>query len=180
MSRSFSVKSSLRQAGSTPIARWTLALACATLLSGCATLFVSAPEVGTSRDAVVQRMGPPQTERTLPSGTRLEYPGGPFGVNTFFVYLDAAQRVTHMEQVLTEANFARVQPDMPQSELLALLGRPGEVQKLGRDRGVVWSYRFDNRRCEWFQAEITADQKVRSASMGTPPECMGGNDPFVP
>jgi hypothetical protein len=69
---------------------------------------------------------------------------------------------------------------MAQSDLRALLGRPGEVQVLGRDRGVVWSYRYENMKCQWFQAEISAEQAVRSAGMGTPPECMGSDDRYVP
>lgn len=153
---------------------------CSVLLSSCATYQPKSLQIGMDRDAVVQRMGLPETERKRDGGVRLEYPNGPFGVNTWFVDLDASQRVTNIAQVLTEESFARVQPDMPQSALRELLGRPGEVQKLGRDRGVVWSYRYDNRKCQWFQAEITADQKVRSAGMGTPPECMGSRDRFDP
>lgn len=150
------------------------------LLGACAGLKTQPLPAGLDRAAVLQRMGAPHTERKLDSGTRLEYPGGPFGVETWFVYLDASGRVTRSEQVLTEANFAQVSPQMGQDAVLALLGRPGEVQILGRDRGVVWSYRYDNQKCQWFQAEISADQKVRSAGMGTPPECLGGNDPMVP
>jgi hypothetical protein len=132
------------------------------------------------RDAVVKRMGLPETERKRDDGLRLEFPNGPYGIDTWFVDLDASSRVMRVEQVLTEENFAKVQPDMAQSALRALLGRPGEVQKLGRDRGVVWSYRYENQKCQWFQAEITAEQKVRSAGIGVPPECMGGNDRYDP
>lgn len=155
-------------------------LALGLLLSACASLKTQPLPAGLDRAAVVQRMGTQQTERALESGTRLEYPGGPFGVETWFVYLDASGRVVRSEQVLTETNFAQVVPDMAQDAVLALLGRPGEVQKLGRNRGVVWSYRYDNQKCQWFQAEISAERTVRSAGMGTPPECLGGNDPMVP
>ena len=150
------------------------------LLPGCASFKTQPLPLGMDRAAVLQRMGTPQTERTLEDGLRLEFPGGPYGVETWFVYLDAAGRVSRSEQVLTESNFDKVVPQMEQDAVLKLLGRPGEVQKLGRDRGVVWSYRYDNQKCQWFQAEISAEHTVRSAGMGTPPECLGGNDPMIP
>jgi hypothetical protein len=153
---------------------------CSVLLSSCATYQPKSLQVGMDRAAVLQRMGAPETERKLDTGLRLEYPNGPYGIDTWFVDLDGSSRVTRIEQVLTEENFAKVQPDMAQSDLRALLGRPGEVQKLGRDRGVVWSYRYENYKCQWFQAEISAEQKVRSAGLGIPPECLGGNDRYDP
>lgn len=56
------------------------------------------------------------------------------------------------------------------------LGRPGEVQVLGRSRGVVWSYRYESAVCQWFQVELTREQTVRSAGYGRPPEC---DKPFL-
>ena len=87
--------------------------------------------------------------------------------------LDAAGRVVRSEQVLTERNFLQVNPGMPQDEVRYLLGRPGEVSVLGRSRGVVWSYRYENSSCLWFQVEIAQDRTVRSAGYGEPPECRG-------
>ncbi len=126
---------------------------------------------GMSRDELIERMGPPEMERRLPAGSRLEFPRGPFGTQTWFVYFDAAGRATRAEQVLTEANFLRIEPDMLQDDVRQLLGRPSEVQQLGRARGVVWSYRYDNYRCEWFQIEISLQQRVRSAGYALTPEC---------
>ena len=61
-----------------------------------------------------------------------------------------------------------------------LLGRPSEVQGLARARGDVWSYRYENQFCQWFQVEITKEQQVRSAGYGQPPECMGNDDIIIP
>ncbi|HSN79232.1 MAG TPA: hypothetical protein VLR44_02505, partial [Rhodoferax sp.] len=77
-------------------------------------------------------------------------------------------------------NFSRVDVGMAQEEVRKLLGRPGEVQGLARSRGQVWSYRYENYDCTWFQVELSAQQEVRSAGYGQPPECMGSNDIIIP
>jgi hypothetical protein len=129
-----------------------------------------------SRDALVARMGQPDLERRMDTGSRLEFPRGPFGTQTWFVYFDAAGQATRAEQVLTEKNFSRIGPGMAQDEVRQLLGRPSEVQGLGRARGVVWSYRYDNYFCNWFQVELTLQQQVRSTGYGQTPECEGRGD----
>jgi outer membrane protein assembly factor BamE (lipoprotein component of BamABCDE complex) len=93
------------------------------------------------------------------------------GHHTWFVDLDATGHATHAEQVLTEPNFTQIAPGMTQDEVRQRLGRPSETQGLGRSRGVVWSYRYENHFCQWFQVEIAQDQKVRSTGYGEPPEC---------
>lgn len=149
-------------------------------LSACAG-YAPPPDLsGLSRDDIVARMGPPETQRQLAGGSRLEFPRGPYGVHTWFVYLDANGRATRSEQVLTEANFLRINPGMSQEEARQVLGRPGEVQGLGRHRGQVWSYRYDNPFCRWFQVELGEDQAVRSAGYGEPPECAKRDDATHP
>lgn len=140
-------------------------------LSACAGYAPPSDLSGLSRDEIVARMGPPETQRQVAGGSRLEFPRGPFGVHTWFVYLDPNGRATRSEQVLTEANFLRISPGMSQEEVLLVLGRPGEVSGLARARGSVWSYRYDNNRCLWFQIEMTPENAVRSAGYGEPPEC---------
>jgi hypothetical protein len=144
------------------------------VLTACSAYAPPADSMGKSGDQIISQMGPPETRRTLDGGgTRLEFPRGPAGVHTWFVTLDAAGRVVRSEQVLTERNFLQVNPGMPQDEVRYLLGRPGEVSVLGRSRGVVWSYRYENSSCLWFQVEIAQDRTVRSAGYGEPPECRG-------
>ena len=65
----------------------------------------------------------------------------------------------------------RILPGMAQEDVRQLLGRPSEVQGLARARGVVWSYRYENQFCDWFQVELLLQQQVRSAGYGKPPEC---------
>lgn len=152
---------------------WRWLLLCMPLLPACSSYAPPDILVGMSRDEVVVRMGPPETERRLDGGSRLEFPRGPYGKHTWFVNFDAAGRASRAEQVLTEQNFHRIDVGMAQEAVRQLLGRPGEVQMLGRARGVVWSYRYENSFCNWFQVELSLQQQVRSAGYGQPPECQG-------
>lgn len=150
---------------------WRWLLLCLPLLPACSGYAPPGTLAGMSREEVVARMGPPDLERRLDAGSRLEFPRGPYGKHTWFVYFDAADRAIRAEQVLTEQNFMRVKPGMAQDDVRQLLGRPSEVQGLGRARGVVWSYRYENGFCNWFQVELSLQQRVRSAGYGQPPEC---------
>lgn len=149
------------------------------LLAGCSSY--APPEVvtGLDRQALVARLGQPDLERPLDGGTRLEFPRGPRGHHTWFVYLDAAGQALRAEQVLTEQNFSRVSVGMSQDAVRQLLGRPSEVQGLGRSRGEVWSYRYENHFCQWFQIELTLERQVRSAGYGQPPECMNDSQDII-
>ncbi len=158
------------------------ALLCSLLvLTACGSYAPPANLAGASQDQIVARMGPPDMQRQLGDGTsRLEYPTGPRGLHTWFVYLDASGRAARMEQVLTEKNFNRIRPDMDQAQVRELLGRPNGAFQLARSRGEVWNYRFEGPFCQWFQIEISKEQKVRSAGYGTPPECERGEKIIVP
>ncbi|MDO9198889.1 outer membrane protein assembly factor BamE [Rhodoferax sp.] len=155
---------------------WSCLLLCLPLLPSCSSYSPPDALASMSREEVVARMGPPDTERRMDAGSRLEFPRGPYGKHTWFVYFDAAGRASRAEQVLTERNFSRIDVGMTQEEVRQLLGRPGEVQMLGRGRGVVWSYRYENSFCNWFQVELSLQQKVRSAGYGQPPECQARDD----
>ena len=146
------------------------------LLAACSAYAPPEAVIGMSRDEVLLRMGKPDMELPSKDGSRLEFPRGPFGRHTWFVYLDGNGKVSRVEQVLTEQNFSRISPDMTQAEVRQLLGRPSAVQGLARDRGVLWNYRFENNDCLWFQVELSLEQRVRSAGYGEPPECRGPGD----
>ena len=142
------------------------------VLTGCGSIAPSTQLMGVGKDQVVARMGQPDMQRPMDGGvTRLEYPTGPRGLHTWFVDLDAAGRVVRSEQVLTERNFNQILPDMDQAEVRRRLGRPNGTFTLGRSRGEVWNYRFEGPFCQWFQIEVSAEKKVRSAGYGQPPEC---------
>jgi hypothetical protein len=141
------------------------------LLAACSGYAPPANLDGLDRGSIIARMGPPDLQRPVDGGTRLEFSRGPYGHHTWFVDLDSAGKVVRAQQVLTEQNFLRIVPGMAQEAVRDQLGRPSERRVLGRARGVVWNYRYENPFCLWFQVEIAADGKVRSSGHGTPPEC---------
>ena len=146
------------------------------VLSACSSYAPTDIVNGMSKDAIVARMGRPDRERQMPGGSRLEFPRGPLGKQTWFVYFDAEGKVSRTEQVLTEPNFNRIDVGMAQEDVLKLLGKPGEVMVLGRARGLVWSYRYENYFCNWFQIELSLQQQVRSAGYAQAPECERRDD----
>ena len=159
---------------------WMGLALCLLLLPACSSYAPPDALNGITRDGLLVQMGRPEMERRLDVGTRLEFPRGPYGKHTWFVYVDASGRAVRSEQVLTEQNFNRINPGMAQDDVRLLLGRPGEVQGLGRSRGEVWSYRYENSFCNWFQVELSAERQVRSAGYGEPPECSRGDAIIVP
>ena len=146
------------------------------LLSACSGYAPPAALSGMARAAVITQMGQPDQDRLIEGGSRLEFPRGPYGQHTWFVYFDAAGRASRAEQVLTEQNFMRIDAGMAQNDVRMLLGRPSEVSLLGRARGMVWNYRYETHDCKWFQVELSLEKEVRSAGYGEPPECAGPND----
>ena len=150
------------------------------LLTACTGYAPPANVTGMTQADLVTQMGQPDTLRQTASGTRLEFPRGPMGHHTWFVDVDPAGKIVKAEQVLTEPNFNLITPGMAQDEVRQRLGRPSETQGLGRSRGVVWNYRYENHFCQWFQVELSQEQQVRSTGYGEPPECQKNDGIFIP
>lgn len=143
------------------------------LLAGCATgQYGPSQEIlGLPRQMLIEQMGKPTGEWATPQGTVLEYARGPYGKHTFLITLDGQQKVRGSNQVLTLENFDKITPGMRADEVRRLIGQSFEINSLARDRGEVWSYRFESVFCEWFQIEFSKEGIVRSKGMGIPPEC---------
>lgn len=152
------------------------ASACTVLLSGCATSYSPEPDlIGRTPEEVIARLGPPIPPPASLSGIRrLDFPRGPYGRHTYFVYFNEQGRAERYVQVLDEKNFSLIKPGMDRSEVLELIGVSRDTFLLARDRGYVWNYRYvaiDPSPCHWFQIEFTSEGKVRSTGYGRPPEC---------
>ena len=143
------------------------------LLSGCATSYAPSPEIlGASPEDVIARLGPPIPRPDSLAGVRrLDFPRGPYGRHTYFVYFDEAGKAERIAQVLDEKNFALIKPGMSQTEVVEIIGVSRDTFLLGRERGYVWNYRYITPLCQWFQIEFTLEGKVRSTGYGLPPEC---------
>jgi hypothetical protein len=142
------------------------------LLVGCATYGPGSLKPGDDAAAVQRELGQPTGRYALPDGnTRLEFARGPFGKHTYMVDLDAAQRVTAVQQVLNDAHFNQVRAGMPRDELLRLLGRPSETRGGGWQPGQVWSWRYETLFCDWFQASLDPQGRVTDTAHGPDPLC---------
>jgi hypothetical protein len=99
---------------------------------------------GTPREAVFARMGPPYRAVPLPSGgQRLQYSLQPHGQLAWMVDLDAAGRVTQARQVLTEANFHRIEPARwTRDDVEREFGRPAWVDGVASWNGPIMTYRW--------------------------------------
>lgn len=156
-----------------------LSLTCLLFLTACSGYAPPANVNSLTQDQLVAQMGQPDKVRPIASGTRLEFPRGPMGHHTWFVDVAPDGKILKSEQVLTEDNFNRITPGLSQQEVRDILGRASHIQGLGRARGEVWSYRYENQFCQWFQVEISKEQTVRSTGYGQPPECERDQDIII-
>src|ERR671910_2602099 len=87
------------------VASFALAMAA---LAACATPNSLAP--GTTLEQARARLGNPTGSYLLPGGgTRLQYSNQPFDQSVWNANFDAQGRLTGVEQMMTDAAFARVQ-----------------------------------------------------------------------
>jgi hypothetical protein len=147
----------------------------AVALAACAGYAPSALPEGSSEADVKQAMGEPTGRYALAGGgQRLEYARGPYGRHTYMVDLDALGRLIKWEQVLDVHHFAAVMPGLTRDEVLRTIGRPGERMGMMRD-GQIWSWRYANNDCLWYQAQFDAQGIVTTAGYGTERGCDGDN-----
>jgi len=131
-------------------------------------------QAGASEAQVVQAMGEPTGRYPLPQGgRRLEFARGPNGRHTYMVDLDAQGRVVEWDQVLQPRYFELINPGMKSDEVLRLIGRPSERQ--GASRGSqIWSWRYANNDCLWWQAQVDAQGVVTGAGYASERGCALG------
>jgi hypothetical protein len=139
-------------------------------LAGCANFAPDNSLIGRDRSTVIAAMGPPSLERQLPTGSRMEYPRGPFGKSTFFVFLDKDNKVTRWENVLITQNFEKIFPGMLAADVEFLIGQSKSNFSLSNNH-IVWEYPFSNSTCQVFQVQVSSNGKVDSTGYGFSPEC---------
>lgn len=116
---------------------------CAAFLPACIQGNLQAIKPGISTSAEVRsRLGPPTTEYPNEDGSvTWEYNHQPGGTACHMITFGADQVVLKVEQVLTEANLARVQEGMTKDQVQRLLGRPGAITTFERLGEEVWDWR---------------------------------------
>ena len=112
------------------------------ILLGCAV--VDKVPLGTVREDVLKTYGTPSQTIPLPDGgTRLQYSFQPMGRKVVMVDVDASGRVASVRQVLTEAEFARIEVGQwTRGDVERAFGRPGLITRVGNWQGDIMTYRW--------------------------------------
>jgi hypothetical protein len=122
-----------------------LVAASAVLLGACAHPWnsVNVP-AGATRDQVIAQAGQPLRVVPLPDGgQRLQYTLQPTGRYAFMVDLDASGRVVRSRQVLTEAEFNRIETDRwTRTDVEREFGPPAWIDRVTSFAGTVMTYRW--------------------------------------
>lgn len=147
-------------------------LASTALLGACQTYAPTAFAPGTPLAQVEAAMGPRTAAYPQPDGgQRIEYARSPSGRHTYMLDVDPAGRLTGSEQVLTEAQFARITPGQTRDQVLRLIGHPADVRWLGYQQRQLWSYRYDAIFCTWYQVSFDTAGTVVDTGYGPDPLC---------
>lgn len=146
-----------------------LILALALLLGGCDYLALQELKPGISTDLDVRdRFGQPTMEwRNSDDSLTWEYPRGPAGTDTYMISIGPDRILRRVEQVLSEANYARIERGMTGDEVRRILGKPGAVTPFPAKGEVVWDWHIAGTLPteEWhFHVHFGPDGKVSGTS----------------
>jgi outer membrane protein assembly factor BamE (lipoprotein component of BamABCDE complex) len=147
-------------------------------LPGCDAQRIVQLEEGVSTEEDVRRQfGEPATVVQAADGSRtLEYPRQPEGQTNYFISIGADGKMSKLRQVLSPANFAKVQPGMDRAALRNLLGRPAKITPYELKKEEVWDWRWrDGQQAKVFSVTFdSAGLVTTSASADDPRETQGG------
>ena len=132
-------------------------------LTACATV-----QPGMSRQDVMALYGKPSRVLALGAGERLQYSGQPAGQSAVMVDLDAAGRVVSVRQVLTAAEFARIEPGKwTREDVEREFGRPASVDHVASWPGDIMTYRWrDSTQDMYFFVYLDAANRVQRTGQG--------------
>ena len=146
-----------------------LACCAAALLAGCAGNPFNRYGVppGTSRDAVLARMGQPTRAVRLDTGERLQYSLQPFGQYAWMVDLDASGRVVQSRQVLNAADFNRIEAGKwTRDDVEREFGPPAMVDSVVSWNGPILTYRWNDGSDMFYFVYLDSANVVRRAHPG--------------
>ena len=160
----------MRRALQTFGSKWIAAPCIALALAGCAFNPFFEPQPGMTRDQVIARMGRPTGIVALAGGgERLQYSQQPQGQYVTMVDLDATGHVTQARQVLTEADFARIEIGRwTRADVEREFGPPGQIDHVASWNGDIWQYRWrQGLNNMYYWVYFDPQGIVRQAHMGT-------------
>ena len=132
---------------------------------------------GESTEQDVRKLfGSPQSVREIAGGKGLVYPLGPEGPYTLLIRIGADGKYIGRENLLTRANFGRLNTGMKQADVLAVLGPPGRSQEYKLKNETAWEWRFnDGAETRMFVVTFNADGVVVSTAIEEDPRRTGGS-----
>lgn len=123
----------------------TMAALAAALLPACDA--VNLPEIKPGRTTAAEveaRLGEPGFRHWNDDGTATwEYTRQPSGVHCYMISFDRKQVVSKVEQVLNDANYARVRDGMAKDDVRRLLGAPASKVIFDNLREEIWEWRIE-------------------------------------
>ncbi len=129
-------------------------------------------EEGVSTEIQVRKeFGDPVTITTEADGSRVfDYPRQPEGWTNYIIKFGADGKMSSLRQLLTEDNFARIQPGMTQLEVRQRLGKPAKMQRFDLKNEEVWDWRFKpQQESRMFSVTFSADGRVQRTATGDDP-----------
>ncbi len=145
-------------------------LAATSLLAACDEQRATKLEEGLSTEADVrQQFGEPVQITERADGSKLlSYPRQPEGWTNYEMEIAADGKLAALRQLLTEANFAKVQPGMAQAAVGKLLGRHARELRYATQPGqVVWRWHvLRGQDKKVFDVAFNTDGQVLSATLG--------------
>ncbi len=147
-------------------------------LVGCDPQRIIELEEGVSTEADVRaKFGEPEKIWDGENGVRIfEYNRQPAGHRNYMISIGTDGKMTALRQVLTPANFAKVQPGMMMEEVRKMLGKPKNVvpYELKKETYYNWRYLTDqNNKSMIFSVVMDSNLKVLRTETGIDPEATG-------
>jgi hypothetical protein len=139
-------------------------------LVGCDRVATGELQAGQSTVADLKlKMGEPASVSRDGDKEIWEYPLGPEGVRTYMMTVNAQGTIEKIDQVLTDANFKRIQPGMTIIEVRRILGRNSKEQRFGMSpTELTHKYKFNNGvEDQYFDVTYTADGRVKETGYDT-------------
>lgn len=150
------------------------------VLSACAGYDGRGLVPGQSTSAEVDKvMGPAKDKRAGPNGeTVLWYPRLPAGRVSYAARIGKDDRLIAIEQRLTEANVAKLQPGVSRGDdVLDLLGPPDRIDHFARQERDAWTYPAQGITPKLIIVQLSKDGVVREAYFIEDPESTARDGP---
>ena len=113
-------------------------------LVACDTQRIAELEEGVATEADVRaRFGEPEKVWDAPNGGRtFEYNRQPAGAKNYMITIGTDGKMSALRQVLTPANFAKVQPGMMMEDVRKMLGKPMKITPFEQLRETHYDWRY--------------------------------------